>query len=550
MTAADSVPVLIAGAGPSALVAALTLLQNGISIRIIEKEDKYRLGQRGAGLFPRSLELFHFLDVPEVDQRAKPLPSMRTYKPGTVEPLKTFSMTPYQDPTPAFPYFNPCMLGQQTLEGILRAHLEKLSCFVETGTELRSFEQFPDHVVAHVVKKRDGEEIQETIKATWLIGADGAKSVVRKQLGLTFLGETKDDLRLITGDIRLKGLDHEHWHLFGEMKTNLLVLRPTEEVGLDGYQFSMFGSAVNFSIVKSSADVYKHIASIVPTNLTFEELIWVSEFRANTRMVNKFGEGRVFVSGDAAHVHSPAGGQGLNSSVQDAFNLAWKISLVQKGLSPDSLLDSYTGERLPVIAEMINIATALFNKSTTANSSNAEEAFERNERLYMLGVNYRSSPIVLDEVVPPSDARPVDAYGLIRDGSLQAGDRAPDAPGLLDVKGAGNVRLFDIFRPHLHTVLVFTSDASKAARIISELRRYEQSVLRSVIVLPAGSSTQTDSAAADIVLEDKEGYAYKHYLVGDETRVVVVRPDGVAGAIVHGAEGMVRYFDKVFVSRS
>ncbi|EGN99578.1 hypothetical protein SERLA73DRAFT_159829 [Serpula lacrymans var. lacrymans S7.3] len=539
MTATDAVPVLIAGAGPSALVAALTLLQNGISIRIIEKEDEHRLGQRGAGLFPRSLELFHFLDVPEVDQTAKPMPFMRTYKPGTVEPLKTFPMSPYQDPTPAFPYFNPCMLGQQTLEGILRAHLEKLSCFVETGTELRSFEQFPDHVVAHVVKKRDGEEIQETIKAKWLIGADGAKGVVRKQLGLTFLGETKD-MRLITGDIRLKGLDHEHWHVFGESQTNFIIIRPTEEIDPDGYQFTMSESTVDYPVVKSSADeVYKHIASLVPTNLTFEELIWVSEFRANIRMVNRFGEGRVFVSGDAAHVHSPTGGQGLNSSVQDALNLAWKLALVHKGLAPASLLDSYTTERLPVIAEMLDITTALLKK-TMARDSNKEEVFERNQRLYMLGVNYRSSPIVLDEVIPPSDVKPIDAYGLIQDGSLQAGDRAPDAPGLVDVNSGRNVRFFDIFRPHLHTILVFTSDAAKAAHIISELRRYEQNVLRSVIVLPAGLSTQADSAA-DVVLEDKEGYAYKHYLVGDETRVVVVRPDGVAGAIVHGAEGMDNY---------
>ncbi|EGN99607.1 hypothetical protein SERLA73DRAFT_179694 [Serpula lacrymans var. lacrymans S7.3] len=544
------VPVLIAGAGPSALVAALTLLRNDIPVRIIEKETKFRLGQRGAGLFPRSLELFNFLDVPEVDQRAKPLPFIRTYKPGTLEPLNTFPMTPYQDPKPAFPYFNPRLLGQQTLEGILRAHLEELSCFVETGVELCSIEQFPDHVLAHVVNKQTGEDVPETIKAKWLIGADGAKGVVRKQLGLTFLGETKEDVRLITGDIRIGGLDREHWHIFGELGKNGVALRPTEEVGPNGFQFIITGPNVGFAKIQSSEEeVYKYIASLIPTELTFEELIWISEFRANIRMVNKFGEGRVFVSGDAAHVHSPAGGQGLNSSVQDAFNLAWKLALVQKGLAPASLLETYTAERLPVIAEMLNITTTLLNKTTSGKAS-VEEAFERSQKLFMLGVNYRGSPIVIDEVVPPSEAVPVDAYGLIQDGSLQAGDRAPEASGLVTVKSGEATRFFDIFRPRYHTVLIFASDAAKASPIISELSRYEPSVLRSVIVLPAGSSAQADSAAADIVLEDKEGYAYKHYLVGDETRVVVVRPDGVVGAIVHGAEGMVRYFDGVFVSRS
>ncbi|EGN97139.1 hypothetical protein SERLA73DRAFT_183757 [Serpula lacrymans var. lacrymans S7.3] len=547
-----AVPVLIAGAGPSALVAALTLLRNDIPVRIIEKEDKYRLGQRGAGIFPRSLELYRFLDVPEVDQNAKSLRCMRTYKPGTFEHLNTFPLAQYQDPKPAFPYLNPCLLGQQTLEGILRGHLEKLSCFVETGTELRSIEQFPDHVIAHVVKKQNGEEVTEIIKAKWLIGADGAKSVVRKQLGLTFLGETREDSRSITGDIRMAGLDREYWHVFGGGSTDRIVLRPTEEVGPNGYQFIISESNIDFEKLQSNdEEVFKYIASLIPTELTFEELIWISEFRPNIRMVNKFGEGRVFVSGDAAHVHSPAGGQGLNSSVQDALNLAWKLALVQKGLAPASLLDTYTTERLPVIAEMLNITTALFNK-ITARSTSTEKAFERDQKLFMLGVNYRSSPIVIDEVVPPSEAVPVDAYGLIQDGSLQAGDRAPDAPGLVDVKSGEAARFFDIFRPRYHTVLIFASDAAKTSQIISKLSRYEQSVLRSIIVLPAGSwpSTQADSAAANMVLEDKDGYAYKHYLVGGDTRVVVVRPDGVVGAIVHGAEGMVRYFDGVFISRS
>ncbi|EGN99604.1 hypothetical protein SERLA73DRAFT_72408 [Serpula lacrymans var. lacrymans S7.3] len=546
MAAIDTIPVLIVGAGPSALVAALTLLRNGIPVRVIEKEDTYRLGQRGSGLIPRSLELFRFLDVPEVDENATEVFPMRLYKPGSVEPLKTFMMSPYQDPTPALPYAR-----QQKLEGILRSHLENLSCFVETGTELRSLEQFPDYVVARVLRRRNGEEVQETIKAKWLIGADGSKSVVRKELGLTFLGETRDDVCSITGDIRLTGpgIDRKHWHIFGEMGATAIILRPTDEIAPDGYQFVMFGPGVDIPKLQSSKDeLFKYIASMVHADLTFEELIWASEYRANVRMVNKFGEGRVFISGDAAHVHSPTGAQGLNSSVQDAFNLGWKLALVQKGLALPSLLDTYTTERLPVIAEMLDITSSLLKRTNAANTSTAEAALKRSQKLYMLGVNYRNSPIVVDEVVQPSEAEPVDAYGSIQDGSLQAGDRAPDAPGLVDVKSGEAARFFDIFRPRYHTVLIFTSNASDAAPIISELGHYDNSVVRSIIVLPAGASVQAESTSADVILEDKEGHAYKNYLIGGETRVVVVRPDSVVGAIVHGVEGVKRYFGIIFTS--
>lgn len=174
-------------------------------------------------------------------------------------------------------------------------------------------------------------------------------------------------------------------------------------------------------------------------------------------------------SPDAAHIHSPAGGQGMNSSVQDAFNIAWKIALVYKGLSPASLLDTYTAERLPVIAEMLGFTTKLHDRTFdssyvehTARStvdeddnskqmkSKLERAMRRNGKMYMLGVNYRTSPIVVDEFVPtPTSGVAVvqSTYGDSQEGILRAGDRAPDAPGLMPVvspsrASAGSTRMF------------------------------------------------------------------------------------------------------------
>ena len=223
------------------------------------------------------------------------------------------------------------------------------------------------------------------------------------------------------------------------------------------------------------------------------------------------------------------------------LNLAWKLSLVYKGLSPVSLLDSYTTERLPVIAEMLNITTGMLNNIREAPT--IEGAMVREKRLNMLGVNYRTSPIVVDEY---TRAEPVSAYGALEEGVLVAGDRAPDAPGLVVLASGAETRLFDVFSATYHTVLVFTPDASATTDTLEVLRRYPEGVVRPVIVLPQGSEATT-VGQVDVVV-DQGGHAYPAYLaVRAEQKVIVVRPDGVAGAIVHGAEGVAGYFGKIFV---
>ncbi|KAG2125946.1 FAD binding domain-containing protein [Suillus clintonianus] len=540
-------PVLVVGAGPAGLVAALTLLQNGIPVRIIDKDPNPRMGQRGARIWPRTLELFNFLNVPEVNDLGKRAPLIRSYKPGTLEVLREFSMVPHMEPTPAVPFHFPKALGQQLLDVILRRHLEKFCCSVEMGTELRSFEQSEEGVTA--VLERNG--ILETFDTKWLIGTDGAKSVVRKQLGLTFLGETRDDIRIITGDICLKGvgLSRAYWHSFGTFDERLISLRPTDEIGEDGWQLFIFGSDLDLTkVVQSEELIFEIVASLIPTEVTFNKLVWVSEFRANIRMVNKLSEGRCFVAGDAAHVHNPTGGQGLNSSVQDAFNLGWKLALVEKGLADKSLLETYSAERLPVISEMLEMTSAILKQALTSKTGGS--TIRRNPILFMLGINCRFSTIVLDEFVTPIEGRPINAYGVLDEGHLEAGDRAPDAPDVLQVgHGVSDVKtLFDLYRPWYHTVLVFAPDLADAIPILGALEAYNKSVVRSAVVLPSLTSVTHVASSADFILVDQEGYAYSAYLMeAGQTKVFVIRPDGVIGAIVHGAEGMKKYFSGIFL---
>ncbi|KAG1793055.1 FAD binding domain-containing protein [Suillus plorans] len=534
-------PVLVVGAGPVGLVAALTLLQNGIPVRIIDKDHHPRIGQRGVGTWPRSLEVYNFLDVSEVNSLGKSPPPIRSYKPGTLEPLKDSSMVPHLEPTPAIPFHGPKLMGQQLLDVILRRHLEKFSCSVEMGTELRSFEQCDEGVTAILAKNG----ISETFDTKWIIGADGAKSVVRKQLGLTFLGETRDDIRIVTGDIRLTGvgLDRVHWHRFGNFNKRGLSLRATDEIAEDGWQFFLYGRELDLTKIAENEElVFETIASLIPTEITFEKVVWMSDFRANIRMVNKFSEGRVFVAGDAAH---PTGGQGLNSGVQDAFNLGWKVALVQKGLADKSLLETYSAERLPVISEMLEVTTSILDKATASGDLTAG----RSPVLYMLGINCRFSTIVLDEFVTSVERKPINAYGVLDEGHLEAGDRAPDAPNMLQVGGAelDTTTLFGLYRPWYHTMLVFSPSLTDATPILGALEAYDKSVVRSAVVLPSSASV-TPVTSPDLVLVDRDGYAYSTYLVeAGQMKVFVIRPDGVIGAIVHGAEGVKRYFSNIFL---
>jgi len=242
---------------------------------------------------------------------------------------------------------------------------------------------------------------------------------------------------------------------------------------------------------------------------------------------------------DAAHVHSPTGAQGLNSSVQDAFNLSWKLALVLNNhVSPPKshhLLDSYTAERLPVIAEMLSQTTALLNQTLQAKKDDIKP-WARGGVLKQLGVNYRGSPIVLDERM--GGALKGSPYSN-DDGRICAGDRSPDAPGLINSSGE-QTRLFDMFKPWLHTVLIFGDDL--ASPVLRALRRFPEKTIQAFCIVPTDPPSHIDT-----VLEDRDGHAYTAYAV-DRTcnTVVVVRPDGMIGTIAFSVEGTERYFDGIF----
>ncbi|KZT67147.1 monooxygenase [Daedalea quercina L-15889] len=545
--ASSPLPVLVAGAGPTGLVLGLTLLQNGVQVRIIDKDPDRHPGQRGSGLQPRTLEMFRFLGVlDDVLVKALGIMPICQYKlPGGTEVLKiTSAASMIEAATPTIPYPNAKLLGQYNTEAILRSHIERLGGTVEYGTELRFFEQHPDHVEAELFTNVGETEKTETVACHYLVGSDGARGIVRKELGLAFVGETAPGRQVLIGLVEVHGLEATQWHLWGDVWNNGMGMMPTERQSYFSFFISRADQDVRDLFADKDALRQAMRKACERDDLVFGEFDAVSLYRPNIRMVDTFGKGKVFVAGDAAHVHSPAGGQGLNSSVQDAFNLAWKLALVEKGVAAPSLLDTYTEERLPVIAAMLQKSTRLYD----AMRKSEEEGWKRGGDLRQLGVNYRWSSIVVDErTAKPESADSVNPYGSGTDGDLRAGDRAPEAPGLGPVVGGEATSLFSVFRPDCHTVLLFNLPAQDAEQMIQATKKYPTGLVKTAVIFPQGTSNPEVVGQPDLAFVDSDGHAFAVYQVSPEKpAIVIVRPDGVIGGVVYGSDGLSKYFRGVF----
>ncbi|KAL0953958.1 hypothetical protein HGRIS_005119 [Hohenbuehelia grisea] len=235
----------------------------------------------------------------------------------------------------------------------------------------------------------------------------------------------------------------------------------------------------------------------------------------------------------------------MNSGCLDAFNLGWKLALVIKGLAKDDLLESYNEERLPVIAAMLQITTKLFSKMFAVK----QERFEREKNMSQLGVNYRRSPIVIDD--RSSDEVAHNPYDTEPGSLISAGDRAPDSSGLVEISQSGSsvTRLFDVYGPAHHTLLVFARKAEDASAFLTAARKAAKDVPLQVSVLAAPGSFKSTDVVADYVFVDQKGSARNSYAILPEasTTAVVVRPDGVVGAVVSSVGGVQKYFDNFVV---
>jgi 2-polyprenyl-6-methoxyphenol hydroxylase-like FAD-dependent oxidoreductase len=425
MAQPNQTDILICGAGAAGLTLAVDLARRGVACRLIEKAPGPFPGSRGKGLQPRSLEVFEDLGVLDrLLETARPYPPQWVYRADGGVDVET--LTEAREPTPDEPYAMPLLSPQVLTERALRERLEALGGRVDFGHELQRFEQDANGVTATVAGPNGAREI----RCRYLVGVDGGRSQVRRLLGVDFPGQTLG-VRAIVADVKIEGLDDKAWRRWGE-GLGMIGLCPLWGTDLFQLQAPIVGEgeadlsapALNAMVAQRTGRADLKVASVA----------WASAYSMNARLADRYRVGRVFLAGDAAHIHPPTGGQGLNTSLQDAYNLGWKLAAVLDG-APDALLDSYEAERRPVAAEVLGLSARLLE------DARAKIAMRRGRETSQLDIGYPDSPLSL--------AGP--------ERGVAAGDRAPDAP-----VAAG--RLFDHFRGPHWTLLGLAGGPAPSAR--------------------------------------------------------------------------------------
>ena len=403
----NKLTVLIVGGGPTGLTLGVDLARRGISFRLIDAAATPFAGSRGKGIQPRTLEIFEDLGVIESILGAGALyPKLRTHL-GPLS-LRAGSLGSSRPPTDSVPYPNLWMVPQARTELILRERLREFGGEVEFGKALVDFAQDANGVRATLSNG-------ETVQADFLVGADGGRSTVRKALGLRLSGEEMDEKRMLVADVEIDGLGRDDWHLWPVITGGVVGLCPLPNTSR--FQLTARAKTMETGIEAAVRRV---------TGFRVGRVAWSSIYQPAVRMVDRYRVGRVFLAGDAAHMHPPAGGQGLNTGVQDAYNLGWKLAHVARGGS-DQLLDTYEAERLPIASAMLGLSKHLHQT----------RSIKRDDATNQLNVSYRSSTL---------------SSGIAL-GNLHPGDRMPDLR-LDDGK-----RLFDYLRGPQATRLTLSEGA-------------------------------------------------------------------------------------------
>jgi 2-polyprenyl-6-methoxyphenol hydroxylase-like FAD-dependent oxidoreductase len=476
--------VLICGAGAAGLTLAIDLARRGVAFHLIDKIDAPFQGARGKAIQPRSQEVFDDLGIVDrVVAAGGPYPPQRSYRDdGSYQESPIME---HRDPTPNEPYAIAIMVPQFLTEAAMRERLAEFGQAPQYAVELKEFVEDGDGVSARI----SGPGGDYSLRARYLVGADGGGSLVRRALDIGFPGQSLD-IRAIVADVAMEGLDRDAWHRFNDGTPNQISLCPLR--GTDLFQLQ--------AVIPLEGDIdvsTEGLAVMVRrrtgrNDIRIGAVLWVSAYNMHARLADRFRVGRVFLAGDAAHIHPPTGGQGLNTSLQDAYNLGWKLAAVLSG-APDTLLQSYEDERRPIAAAMLRLSTKLLDELKKPGG------MRRGRETQQLDLGYAESPLALER--PP------------RTSGVRAGQRAPDAP----IRGAAGVptRLFKLFLGPHWTLLGYEVD-----RLTAPGPR-------------TGLHIHTLGPRGDII--DEGGHIRDGYGLEPGTWVLV-RPDGYIGAIVSSDE--------------
>lgn len=424
--------VLIVGAGPTGLMLANQLARRGLRPLIIDRHPGPSLQTRALGVQARTLEIYSQMGLAErAIELGKRGNGAHLWSEG--RQIGAVSLGDAGSQQTPYPYI--LVLGQDDNERIMGEKLNELGVDVRWNTELLALEQHSSHVVA-TLRQADGET--RKVEAAWVAGCDGARSAVRTLSGIEFPGAPYEHVFFVadveaTGSMAADEVNVYLWrkgfHLFFPMRgqdhwriVGIVPPQLREQPGLD------------------FAAVLPSVQGQAGANLSIKSCSWFSTYRIHHRAAARFRDRRCFVLGDAAHVHSPVGAQGMNTGLQDAYNLAWKLALVIEGKADASLLDSYEAERQPVAQRLLDTTdrgfrlvvsdsplAGLFRTQILARIAAFAVNRKRVQRLAFrtvsqTGIEYRSSPLSVAAAELPKQAP-------------RAGDRFPWMHLQLDAGG-------------------------------------------------------------------------------------------------------------------
>jgi 2-polyprenyl-6-methoxyphenol hydroxylase-like FAD-dependent oxidoreductase len=494
--------VLICGAGPTGLTLACELVRRGVEVRIIDELPKPTTQSRALAVQPRTLEIFERMGVLDSFlEKGLKVTQINLYHHARKEFELKFDVI-----ESAFPFL--LSIPQADTEKILIHHLELLGCHVERGVRVLSIQKgcaFLHHP--------DGNE--ELFSPKWIVGCDGAHSQVRHNLNFSFKGIKLPELFALA-DLTLEGpLIHSEGHFFFENEGVFAFVPLTES-----NTFRMIlPLKEQISPEQLTQDFFSNFLQKRAPYLHVKKTSWTSLFSIHRRIAPSFRKKNVFLAGDAAHIHSPAGGQGMNTGIQDAYNLAWKLALVHQGRGHHILLKSYNQERYP-IAQKVLFFTTIITRFVTSSPPFVKKSFlffmkkfksaSREKKLISavadLSIQYKSSIL----------------YQPIWDLFWKApklGERAPD----MQIARSGN-QLFSYFHEEEHTLLTFGPISAELKQILCG---YKISVFHS---------------------GDEEEILRRYH--AEPTSVFLIRPDGYIGyrSSALKKDHLLRYLKKIFTN--
>ena len=507
MTELPPTQALVIGAGPTGLTLASELARHGVAVRIIEQNAGPSIHSKALIVQPRTLEVFYAMGIDEaVAAEAQPAFGMKAHLEDKDIPMIQFGEVDG-------PYARPLFLRQSQTERLLATRLGEQGVKIEWNTALREFESNGEGVD---VTLSTGEQL----RVAYLLGCDGAHSVVRKHLQVSFEGSTyENDFLQVDCKVRWKQPDDIGHGYFTD--DGAIICLP---LGKGTFRFIMIRRErpEHAPDEPKLEEFQKAVSAVVPGGVELYDPEWLIRFRLHERIAAKYRVGRVFLLGDAAHIHTPAGGQGMNTGIQDAQNLAWKLGMVLGGHAKDRLLDSYHAERHPIAADILRFTDLAFRTGLGSNAlvrtlrplllplvfGSSWVTSKMTRTMAQLEINVRRSPIVEDHRIFPTGPH--------------AGDRAPDA----SFQNAGvDGRVFERLRGTTHTVFTHCVD-------LDTIMTLQQKLPKQLV---------------QIVVADHGEELEERYHLGSGPALWVVRPDGYIGYRQSGddPEPLLEWFERM-----